>query len=429
MTARTFTFTVAAPSSGLPVLAAGESRLHTFAGWASGSAGSFSRLTWPNGGDNGSWASGHIRGYWDPAGGSSGRVHYFGGSHEFAGADNPGLTGVQQFLIYDLATNAFSRPYIGWSTNVAGALATNHHWDQVAFDSTNRRLLMMIHNEQAVRWNPVDGPYSTSCPQTGPLVTADYATYPETAWPILTANPYGSSSHNSLTWHPNLFGPGQGALVVIAGSSHRSINAWRNSTEGWTTILGPAGETKYMTTTGVGEPTGVYSPTLDMVFGGGGDYPESPGENVRIYYDTTLGRPVWRYNQLQAPADLWPDSIDSQRNLPSPFGATQANNNHRLMLHPDGSPLILENNRTSKVNARVKKLNTTTWQWEHMGYFHPFLDNVRWGARNADGEGGVRDWPIVTIPDRPGIPGMMIALRTVTQNVDDVPKMILWRPQ
>jgi hypothetical protein len=426
MTVQTFSVTVTVPSGSIgqfPSLSPGESVSHTYGGYAHG----YSLISWPNGGDNGVWLSGHIRGYLDLAAGTEGKVYYFCSSHEFDST----LTGVQQFLVYDIGTNSFSRPWVGWSSTLSNT-STVHSWDQDVFDFTNRRFLMMIHQETNIRWAPVDGPFPPSCEQTRILSqTVDGpAGKPVQQWPILTANPYNSSAHNAMKWHPNLFGPGQGAIVIVTGGSQRAIRAYRDGI-GWTQILGPNGETQYRSVLGTGECTAIYSPTLDMVIGGGGDYPESPGENVRIYYDTTLTppRPVWRYNQSQTPAEIWPDAIDSRTGAPAPLGATQFNVNHRLMLHPDGTPLILENSREPKAEARVKKLNTATWQWEDTGYHHPF-NSPNWGANNNDNEGGCRDWPIVTIPDRPGIPGLLMGLRGVNPDtMDEVHKMILWRPQ
>jgi hypothetical protein len=427
MTARTFTFTVAeAPGDGLLLQAlgaldSGASALHAFTGWGQG----WSRISWPGGGHNGLWNSGLVRGHWDAV---TSRLYWFSGSHELTNAVP--FAGLQQFIVFDTGANAFSRPYIGSTTTVQDSI--NHAWDQCAFDTTGRRLLSIVGWNENVRQCQVDGPYPASCEQ--PARALDVSTDPRSMfgaeWSVLQPSfPYKNSSHYALSWHPNLFGTGDGALVAIVGSSFRSANAWRQSTGLWSTILGPAGETRMYVNTGISEPTAAYSPitlsgagSAGVVFAGFGDETaEIAGENVRIYYDAALARPVWRQNQSQTPGQL---AAQGWTGNTYPVGGTQSNPNHRLHIHPDGTPLIMEGSPSAKANGRVKKLNLTTWQWEDAGYFHPFLDAPRWGTLNSNSEGGLRDWPVVTIPNVG-----MVGLKMTNATEFDVPKMILWRPQ
>jgi hypothetical protein len=412
MATRTFTFpiTAATPSAtdlenaftdmpNTPSYAwtgGGYARLWDVNGWIS----EWSYCSWPSGPNNGEWVTGLVRGFYDPV---QKRIVHFTGSHDQTGS-RPGL---QQMLQYDLAEGEWSQSYLGQAAGVA--VFDMHAWDQTVYDPALRRLIAILHINTTLRACSIDAPFPASCSQDGDntVLPSDLGE----AWTQVGTYTVSNTNHNAMAWHPNLFGPGNGGIV---GFSNRVVRAWNPNTNVWSVVTGPANEVRFRETLGVGECTAVYSPNLDMVVGGFGEItnpvPGDIGENVRVFWNGSAVKFAW--NQALPPSTMW-GSI--------PVSATQAIG-HRLHLHPNNTDLlILESaGNSARTDARVMKLNTTTWQWELQSYFHPFLASTTWGAKQDRS----KDWAVVTIP---GFGMHALRATTSTMSGNDIPKAILWR--
>lgn len=160
---------------------------------------------------------------------------------------SPGATTDYKHAIYDEATDTWSGP------TVFNAQALGHIYGSTAFDPATGDLYFQSYGEKKVRrW--------TAATQSWDFETATFA--------IANTNTH---PYSSLVWHPNLFGSGDGGLVLDCGYGTQPIVAWRKSTNTWSTVkANPTGTAGY---TGVG----AYLPALDAALVGGSNNASAAG--------------------------------------------------------------------------------------------------------------------------------------------------------
>jgi hypothetical protein len=244
-----------------------------------------------------------------------------------------GTGGNWRLIVYDEETNSFTSPF----NNVGGLNTDSDNGDFMrafaALDFEDDALYAVPYRgERAGIWNPDTATWDN----TGVYTTGD------------GAGPWG------LEWHPNLFGAGDGGLVLQRATT---VFAWRKSTGVWSQI----GTLTSIPTTNSRHQIGVYCELLDkVVFSHGheGDY-------------LAGGRPWWLINPGATPT-----VTRGTGDLPLfvscfPSASDGISRRNAMLATPAGSVAIFE--CTNAANPqRVWRLNTSTLEWELQAFEHPF---------------------------------------------------------
>lgn len=271
-------------------------------------------------------------------------------------------TNAFRLVRYAAATNTWSIIHSG-GFPVGGGTGTGHAYDSSALDpATGDYYYLPLYAENVIRW-------------TG------------TTWVSATGNVTGgtgsASSVRNVTWHPNLYGTGDGGLVSARSSA--SVRAWRKSSGAsgsWVAI----GSMPYSS---VVDTQGVYCSGLDQA----------------ILSCGTTGLAC-----LRVVPGTTPTVVRNGYDLPTPCTANATGgdpNMSRLIQTPSGSVAVLE----SASPQRVWRLNTSTFAWELQSFSHP-LRNI-----NAS-------WPTAYVSTY----GIYMAMRESNDSGTSLPSCLLWRP-
>lgn len=276
-----------------------------------------------------------------------------------------GTTGVPHKLFrYEASTDTFTKPYDAILTE-GGASGSGHGYDNAALDpATGDFYFVPLSAENVLKW-------------TG------------SSWVVATGNVTGgtgqASTARNITWHPNLYGVGDGGLVTARSSS--VVRAWRKSTGS----SGPWASIGSMPYTSVADTQGVYCTALDQAILSCG---VTGLACLRVLSGPTVVRNV---------ADF---------PVPCTANADQGDTNmSRLVQTPSGSVGILE----SSDAARVWRLNTSTFAWELQSFTHPM--------RTTSNTTSLSSWPTMFVSTY----GVYWALREQNGGNSN-PSSILWRP-
>lgn len=171
----------------------------------------------------------------------------------------PGGTTHYRHAIYDATADEWTGP-TDFLLNTLG-----HIWGSTAFDPATGDLYQQTYGSKfARRW--------TAANQSWDFTTSAFA-FSNTA-----TFPYGS-----LIWHPNLYGTGDGGLILDCGYGSQPILGWRKSTDTWSILV--AGPTGTAGRNGVG----TYFPSADVAITGGNDNAASVGTLVSAGPSTEAG--------------------------------------------------------------------------------------------------------------------------------------------
>ena len=156
------------------------------------------------------------------------------------------------------------------------------------------------------------------------------------------------STQPAMCWHPNLYGPGDGGLLVMSQSGGNGrLVAWRKSTDAWSVVSGTTHANSY-----------TYPMRGGMVYVRGGGYvlaafnPTTGGNTYKVAAGSggSLGT-VSTIDDVPIPCNAEGGSTQSGMLLDDPLGTDSA--------------YILEKGGTD----RVWKLSGTSWTLK--GYTHP----------------------------------------------------------
>ena len=226
----------------------------------------------------------------------------------------------------DKSSNGPNSP-VNWNT-------TGHIYDHLTIDPGTRDLYLLYGNAGNI------GRYNRATDDWDDIARGSWST---------------TSQKNGMAFHPNLYGTGDGGLVVGTGAS---IWLWRKSTTTWTQLTGYGAA-------GLKEGAGMYHPVLDAVFLKG-----RSGALFRI--DAGSG------GSAATPVNLGSPPIDTA-------GLGSGQTSGTLLPHPDGTTkiILIENFTNSQDRWWVSSDAGASWPLQ--GTDHG-LHNFQGGT--VDGAGG-----------------------------------------
>lgn len=247
--------------------------------------------------DSVTWQTATI--YYDP---KRGNVHAVGKVH--------GITDPEHY-IYDEASNT-------WSGDTYSGSAAGHMWNTAFSPEHGEYYWIVSGTEDIQRYIPGAG--WTTTPTSG------YS---------------GGSGHAGMGWHPNLFGPGDGGVVVNATSA---LVAWRRSTNSWTPLQ-----------------TGLSDPGYN---GGCGAYNSVSG---KLWIGTGN---IGRTRVIASGSGGKPGAVSEVPNPPLKiYGGGDGDSTNKVIPHPymAGTLLLLASN-----SSTVYQSTNDGSSWSSAGYGHPF---------------------------------------------------------
>lgn len=224
--------------------------------------------------------------------------------------------------VYDEATDT-------WSDGGLSDDAPGHIYGSATIDSDTGDLYLLVWSDTSVR--RFSGGTQSWDFQTSNWVIGNTSTAPR----------------SSVVWHPNLYGPGDGGLIVDCGYNTQPIIAWRKSTDTWATIVAPpTGSPGY---TGVG----CYLPSLDTALVGGSNDGTATGKLITPGPSVSTG-------------DVFPLELAGDSRTNPAYGA--------VVPHPGNQAkfLILQNG-DMPTNGRAVYHSTDGVAWTQVAD-HPFSD-------------------------------------------------------
>lgn len=172
----------------------------------------------------------------------------------------------------------------------------------------------------------------------------------------------GVSSHCGLGYHPNLFGPGDGGVIVRG-----IVNAiaWRKSTDTWQRIAGPYTNPSPHRNHPGGGASHWFSDTDIMVIGTGEDGGQSSGRTPLQFFNAGSGGLV---NTSPGTSTTDPNVIVA--------GQSSTTNHAHMVVNPHNATelLLLEKVSTRRWWRSTDRGNT----WSQMPGVHPFFPGEEW---------------------------------------------------
>lgn len=263
---------------------------------------------------------------------------------------------------FDAAANTVTLPFS--SRTLPTGSGTGHGYDSACMDPATGDLYFVPYDgDYVIRWTGSDWVKAT-----GAVTNSGGAE---------SGGPFGFS------WHPNLYGTGDGGIVEIRNSNAR---AWRKSA-GASSNFAAIGTLPY---SNIQYSQGVYCSALDATVASAG----------------TAGLACFRVDGGTTP-------VASRMPFDLPIRCSSSSgdaNLSRLFPTPSGSVAIFE----SADAARVWRLNTATLQWELQTYTHP----LRFAANTTSPS----SWPTIFVSTY----GVYWAVRE-SNSGNSTPNSLLWR--
>lgn len=252
-------------------------------------------------------------------------VHVVGKSH----SDN------DEHFTYNENTQA-------WSNNTLGTSPDGHMWN-TAFSPEHGEYYYIIAGTQDIqRYIPGSG------------------------WTTTTMSGYGGGSgHAGIVWHPNLFGTGDGGVIVNAQTA---LVAWRRSTNSWTVLQSGLGDPGY------NGGAGAYDSVRNKVWVGTGNGNPGPAR-ARIISAGSGGTE----GSVSNPGLSVPSLV---------FGGGESDSCHKVIPHPyvAGRLLYIPGN----YNGACYISDDTGTTWSGAGYNNPFTnDRHQWSCGSIQAYGVV----------------------------------------
>jgi hypothetical protein len=212
-------------------------------------------------------------------------------------------------------------------------------------------------------------------------------------------SPSGTQSTGGLAYHPNLFGEGDGGILI---NDTNYINAWRKSNSTWYSIDGPKGSGHPAFGPRGGGDSAYISSTDSVVFGTGHIGSSVSGPLVRVGAGSGGSPGTVEYLTAAYP----PDQVRSIG------GSSTAG---RVVLDPTNPARLLYLEVSDTGEAVFESLDGGT-SWQNAGFAHPF----RTGLTKPSGTDTYHMWTCGTLPEYEVIWGMT--------GVSSGTRSLLWRP-
>lgn len=249
-----------------------------------------------------------------------------------------------KYVRYDAAANTFAKLFDG-AIRAGGGNGKGHAYDCLALDITAGELYFLAgYAGSAVKWNGSDFVKATG--NVSGAGTAD-----------------DSNSPRGQSWHPNLYGPGDGGLIHVRGpGSGGGIMAWRKSLGAAANFV-KIGNAPY---SGIRYSQGVYCRALDQQI-------LSMGEQglacLRVVPGTT------------------PQVVQNPFDFPCRVASSAGDANlARLLGTPSGSVAVFESASPYRVwRMELPGEGTQAFAWQLMGFTNPMRNiNSSWPTADID---------------------------------------------
>lgn len=271
----------------------------------------------------------------------------------FLGKEQQNTGGTARFHSYDELTNQWNSAIPTWGTGSE----TGHTYDSNAYDyergehyyqrhNDSRRIRRWQQNYTLDRWDDLAIDFSPLNPITGNNLGIN------------------STGETGQAWHPNLFGPGDGGLVIVC---YRGIGAWRRSTNTCSVLA------SFSVSGTVDVPCCEYVAGLNAVI-------VSIGNDLR----------TWRVNAGP--------TVTAVANAPLKVGCINDNAGARFVDDPLGRPFAWALEVNNAAGNRV-------WRWDGTSFVlqphtHPFGQGNQNGNQAATVVAAVRPYGVIWALER-----------------------------